>query len=46
MEKEDVLQIYNGILLNHKKELYNAIFSNVYMLTPNSYFIPPHGLPL
>ena len=29
MDKEDVAHIYNGILLNHKKEWNNAICSNV-----------------
>ena len=29
MEKEDVIHIYNGILLSHKKEWNNAIFSNM-----------------
>ena len=29
MDKEDVVQIYNGIQLNHKKEQNNAIFSNM-----------------
>ena len=29
MDKEDVVQIYNGILLNHKKEQNNAICSNM-----------------
>ena len=28
MDKEDTLHIYNGILLSHKKEWNNAIFSN------------------
>ena len=28
MEKEDVVHIYNGILLSHKKEQNNAICSN------------------
>ena len=28
MEKEDVVHIYNGILLGHKKEGNNAICSN------------------
>ena len=28
MDKEDVVHIYNGILLSHKKEQNNAIFSN------------------
>ena len=29
MDKEDVLHIYNGILLSHKKEWNNAICSNM-----------------
>ena len=29
MNKEDVVHIYNGILLSHKKELNNAICSNM-----------------
>ena len=29
MDKEDVVQIYNGIQLNHKKELKAAIWSNM-----------------
>ena len=29
MDKEDVVHIYNGILLNHKKEWNNTICSNV-----------------
>ena len=29
MAKEDVLHIYNGILLSHKKEWNNAICSNM-----------------
>ena len=29
MDKEDVVHIYNGILLSHKKELNNAICSNM-----------------
>ena len=29
MDKEDVLYIYNGILLSHKKEWNNAICSNM-----------------
>ena len=29
MDKEDVLYIYNGILLSHKKEWNNAIYSNM-----------------
>ena len=29
MDKEDVVHIYNGILLSHKKEWNNAIFSNM-----------------
>ena len=29
MNKEDIVHIYNGILLNHKKELNNAIWSNM-----------------
>ena len=29
MDKEDVLHIYNGILLSHKKEWNSAICSNV-----------------
>ena len=28
-DKEDVVHIYNGILLSHKKELNNAICSNM-----------------
>ena len=28
-DKEDVVHIYNGILLSHKKEWNNAIFSNM-----------------
>ena len=28
MDKEDVVHIYNGILLSHKKEQNNAIYSN------------------
>ena len=30
MNKEDVTSIYNGILLSHKKELNNAICSNMH----------------
>ena len=30
MDKEDVVHIYNGILLSHKKEWNNAIGSNMY----------------
>ena len=30
MDKEDVIHIYNGILLSHKKEQNNAICSNMY----------------
>ena len=30
MDREDVVNIYNGILLSHKKELNNAICSNMY----------------
>ena len=30
MDKEDVVHIYNGILLSHKKEQNNAICSNMY----------------
>ena len=30
MDKEDVVYIYNGILLNHKKERNNAICSNMH----------------
>ena len=29
MDKEDEVHIYNGILLSHKKELNNAICSNI-----------------
>ena len=29
MDKEDVVHMYNGILLNHKKEQNNAICSNM-----------------
>ena len=29
MDKEDVIHIYNGILLSHKKEQNNAVFSNM-----------------
>ena len=29
LDKEDVVHIYNGILLSHKKEWNNAIFSNM-----------------
>ena len=29
MEKEDVIHIYNGIILSHKNEWNNAIFSNM-----------------
>ena len=29
MYKEDVVHIYHGILLNHKQELNNAIYSNM-----------------
>ena len=29
MDKEDVVHIYNGVLLNHKKEWNNAICSNI-----------------
>ena len=29
MDKEDVVHIYSGILLSHKKEQNNAIFSNM-----------------
>ena len=29
MDKEDVVHIYNGILLGHKKEQNNAICSNM-----------------
>ena len=29
MDKKDVVHIYNGILLSHKKELNNAICSNM-----------------
>ena len=29
MDKEDVVHIYNGILLSHKKEWKNAICSNM-----------------
>ena len=32
MDKEDVVHIYNGILLSHKKEQNFAICSNVYDL--------------
>ena len=36
MDKEDVVHIYNGILLSHKKEGNNAIFSN--MDGPRDYY--------
>ena len=29
MDKEDVIYIYKGILLSHKKEWNNAIYSNM-----------------
>ena len=29
MDKEDVVHIYNGILLSYKKKQYNAICSNM-----------------
>ena len=29
MDKEDVVYIHNGILLSHKKEWNNAIYSNI-----------------
>ena len=29
MDKEDVVHIYNGKLLSHKKEWNNAIYSNM-----------------
>ena len=29
MDKEDVVHIYNGILLSHKKRMNNAVFSNM-----------------
>ena len=29
MDKEDIVYIYNGILLNHKKEWNNVIYSNM-----------------
>ena len=29
MDKEDMLPIYNGMLLSHKKERHNAICSNM-----------------
>ena len=29
MDKEDVMHIYNGVLLSHRKELNNAICSNM-----------------
>ena len=29
MDKEDIIQVYDGILLNHKKEQNNAIYSNM-----------------
>ena len=29
MDKEDVVHIYNGILLSHKQEGNNAIYSNI-----------------
>ena len=29
MDKEDVVYLYNGILLSHKKEWNNSIFSNM-----------------
>ena len=35
MDKEDVVHIYNGTLLNHKKEGNNAIVSN--MVGPRDY---------
>ena len=28
-DKEDVIHVYNGILLSYKKELNNVIYSNV-----------------
>ena len=37
MDKEDVVQMYNGILLSHKKERNNAICSN--MDGPRDYHI-------
>ena len=37
MDKEDVVYIYNGILLSHKKEWNNAICSN--MDGPRDYYI-------
>ena len=36
VDKEDVVHIYNGILLIHKKEQNNAIFSN--MDGPRDYY--------
>jgi len=29
MDKEELVQIYNAMLLSHKKEWNNAIFSNM-----------------
>ena len=29
MDKEDVVHTYNGVLLSHKKEWNNAIYSNM-----------------
>ena len=37
MDKEDVVHIYNRILLSHKKEWSNAIYSN--MDIPRDYHI-------
>ena len=37
MDKEDVVHIYNGILLSHKKEQNNAICSN--MDGPSDYIL-------
>ena len=36
MDKEDVVYIYNGVLLNHKKEWNSAICSN--MDGPREYY--------
>ena len=36
MDKEDVVHIYNGLLLSHKKELNNAIYRN--MGGPRDYY--------
>ena len=37
MDKEDVVQIYNRILLSHKKQWNNAIYSNMGGLKRLSY---------